>query len=343
MADVARKHHTVPHFYLKGFASSSRQIGTVQLAGTRRFLQATRAATTHNDFYAVPGHEEGPDVFEKHLSRLEADAAAVIRKVTDAAVWPLPQADREVLALFITVQFLRGPEQRRHMEQTVAHMTRMEIGYGGKANVAGWAKRKHGITVSEEQAAQIWEQATKPNGPPIRMAAVGHINQMLELVPQFVRYFEFRPWQLIKFSKRSLLTCDTPISLVPHMTQPAADESLQPFEPTGLLNAWGITFPLSRKVGLLMANPDELIGHVSAQEVATGALDIQQDASTAMARLFNDSTIGNARRWIFHHPDDAHVVPKVLPDPTTDEVHVSGGLPEFSGEPVFGLDSSAAE
>ena len=39
------------------------------------------------------------------------------------------------------------------------------------------------------------------------------------------------------------------------------------------MTAWGITFPLTRKIGLLLASPDELIGHVSGDEVATGRFD----------------------------------------------------------------------
>lgn len=134
MAEVARKHHTVPQFYLKGFATKGRQpqIGTVQLPGDKRFVQSTSKASTRTDFYAIPGHEDGQDVFEKGLSRMEGEAATVIRKITEERVWPLPPDDRELLAAFLTMQFLRGPEQRRHMEETMSITTRMEIGYGGK-------------------------------------------------------------------------------------------------------------------------------------------------------------------------------------------------------------------
>jgi hypothetical protein len=78
----------------------------------------------------------------------------------------------------------------------------------------------------------------------------GHINQMLELTPKLARYFLFRPWVLYRFSARSLLTCDTPVSLVPHLNGPMAD-AVAPEEGVGLMTAWGITFPLTRKIGLL--------------------------------------------------------------------------------------------
>lgn len=334
MGEVARKHHTVPQFYLKGFATKDRQIGTVQLPGAKRFVQSTSKASTQTDFYAIPGHEDGQDVFEKSLSGMEGEAASVIRRIREEHVWPLPAEERELLAAFLTMQFLRGPEQRRHMEETMALVTRMEIGYGGKANVGKWVKRKHGVTVSEEQADRIWNEATRPEGPPIQLAPIGHINQMLELTPKLARYFLFRPWVLYRFSARSLLTCDTPVSLVPHLKGPMADE-VAPEEGIGLMTAWGITFPLTRKIGLLLGSPDEFIGHVSGDEVATGRFDVAQAPSTAAANLFNDSTIRNARQWIFHHPDDTHLVPDDLPDPRKKEIEVIGGPEKFSGEPLF--------
>lgn len=336
MAEISRKHHTVPHFYLRGFATGSRQIGTVQLPGTKRFVQSTSRASAHTDFYAIPEHEDGPDAFEKDLSRMEGEAAGVIRRITEERVWPLPPEDRDMLAAFLTVQFLRGPEQRRHMEETRSLVTQMEIGFGGKANVAAWVKRKHGISVSEEQAAQIWDEATQPGGPPIRLAPVVHINQMLQLTPKLVRYFTFRPWMLYRFSARSLVTCDTPLSLIPHPSR-QADYSESIPEGVGLMTAWGITFPLTRKIGLLLGNPEEFFGHVDAEDVATGRFDSSPAPSTAVSKLFNAATIDNARQWIFHHPNDAYLVPQDLPHPRDKEIHVMGGPGDFSGDPLSGF------
>lgn len=334
MADVSRKHHTVPQFYLRGFATRSRQIGTVQLPGTKKFVQSTGSASAHTDFYAIPGHQEGPDAFEKDLSRLETDAAGVIRKITEDRVWPLSPEDRELLATFLTVQFLRGPEQRRHMEEMRSLVTRMEIGYGGKSNVAAWAQRNHGLSVTDEQAERIWDEATQPGGPPIRVAPIVHINQMLQLTPKLVRYFLFRPWMIYRFSNRSLLTSDTPVSLIPHLDSQSDYADAMP-ESVGLMTAWGITFPLTRKIGLLLGNPEEFFGQVSAEEVATGRWDIAPPPSTAVAKMLNIATIDNARRWIFHHPEDTHLVPDDLPHPRDKEIEVMGGPEDFNGEPLF--------
>lgn len=329
---VARRHHTVPNFYLKGFATEASQIGAVQLPGTRRFLQSTSDATIQKDFYAIPGHSDGPDVFEKSLSELECDAAKVFRKILNDDVWPLPHEDRDVLATFLTIQFLRGPDQRRHMEQTMALLTRLEVGAGGQAGVEAWAKRKHGVSVSPDEAERIWTEATQPGGPPIKLAPVGHIRQMLELTPQLIRYFAARPWQMYRFSRRSLVTCDAPVSLIP-------DQHAQRDEGTGLMNAWAIAVPLSRKTGILLGNPEAFFGEVAAAEVATGRFDHRGEPSTAVAHMFNAATIQNARQWVYHHPDDKNLVPDALPEPRAAEIQTSGAAIEFSGEPYFGRPS----
>ena len=72
---VARRHHTVPQFYLRGF-SEDDQLTMVQLPGDRRFSQSVRKAAVEIDFYKIEGHEDGEDVFEKALSSVEARASA---------------------------------------------------------------------------------------------------------------------------------------------------------------------------------------------------------------------------------------------------------------------------
>jgi hypothetical protein len=75
MGEVSKRHHTVPNFYLKGFASdnSKPQIGVVSLSDAKRFVLPTKDATVQTNFYALPGHPDGDDVFEKELSNLEGD------------------------------------------------------------------------------------------------------------------------------------------------------------------------------------------------------------------------------------------------------------------------------
>ena len=73
---VAKRHHTDPRFYLRGFAEQER-LATVRLPGDQRFAQSINDASVAKNFYAVPGHDDGHDVIEKSLSDIEGATAEV--------------------------------------------------------------------------------------------------------------------------------------------------------------------------------------------------------------------------------------------------------------------------
>lgn len=332
---VSKRHHTVPQFYLRGFADGER-LGTVRLPGEQRFIQMVRKAASENNFYAVEGHEDGADVFEKMLAAVEGEIASVFESVV-RGVWPLPPEARQSLAFFVALQSVRGPDQRRNMEYILAQGARLEIGYGGRAGVKGWVKHNRGVDVTDEEAEQIWEQATQPGGPPIRVAPLEHIKQMVSMSDELVNYLSGRPWSLVEFDRRSLITSDSPVGLVRHADDP------EPWLGVGFMTAWGVTYPLTRKLGLLMSDPMSFAGEVAVEEVREGKLDIRQDGTTALEKFFNQYTASSASEWVFHHPDDERFVPANLHDPRPTSIRMSGAEHEFSGEPYFEVPSSPNE
>lgn len=323
---VAKRHHVVPQFYLRGFAENDK-LATVKLPGEQRFVQSVRRAASETNFYALPGHKDGDDVFEKMLSAVEGEAARVFADI-ERGVWPLPEGDRTTLAYFISVQVARGPEQRRNLERLSAEFTRLEIGYNGRSGVKGWAKRNRGLNISDEEAVEIWDQATVPGGPPIRLSALAHIEQIVKQSDELTRYIAGRPWALVHFESRSLITADVPVGLIPHPED-------EPWRGVGFATAWGITFPLTRKLGLLMGDPMVIAHEVSVEQVRAGRMDSRQRGTTALEKLFNEGVASSASIWLYHHPADARFVPDRLPEasPVTSEMM---GVPEdFSGEPLF--------
>ena len=280
---VAKRHHTVPQFYLRGFAEGE-MLATVRLPGTQRFLQVVRKAASEINFYAVDGHEDGPDAFEKLLSTVEGEAARVLDSIIDGT-WPLAPTDRTALAYFIAVQATRGPEQRRNMEYLRAQVARLELGYSGRAGTKDWVERNRGVSVSDEEADAIWDEATMPDGPPIRVAPIVHIEQIAAMSEHLLKYISGRPWSLVRFDSRSLITSDVPVGLVRN----ANDE--QPWMGVGYMNAWGITFPLTRKLGLLMSDPMAFADEIPVEAVRDGMLDIRQAGTTALEKLFNAHTV----------------------------------------------------
>lgn len=314
MATISRRHHTVPRFYLENFAHNG-QIGTVVLPGDKRFVQSLRKASTAKDFYSLGSPTVmGADEFEKILAELEGQTAGVIKSVL-AGEWPLATEDRGILAEFAAVQYLRGPNSRVHMQNIKAQFTRIDISLKGKEWMAQEFRVRTGRDLKPEEIDRLWEQATREEGPPLTVSSADHVRQIVELLPKVYWYFAARPWSLIRFDRQRLLACDTPVCLIPH-----ADAS--EWMGVGLLNAWALAMPLSRTTALLMTDPGPIAEHTTREHVATGALDMTAPPSVKWARVLRDTTIGNARQFIYHHPDDGHLVPRKLPEPTLSEIIV---------------------
>lgn len=134
MTEEAKLHHTVPQFYLRGFANDAAGITTVRLPGDKRYTSRIKKTAAINRFYSIDGHPDGADAFEKALSVLEGDTASVLRTIGEGD-WPLSEEDRLTLATYMAVQYLRGPDHRRTLEYLAAQMTR--LGRAG-ARRCGW-------------------------------------------------------------------------------------------------------------------------------------------------------------------------------------------------------------
>lgn len=313
----ARRHHYVPQFYLKGFADADNRVVTVRLPGNQRFLQSARKAATEIDFYSIPGHEDGADVFEKLLSKLEAEAARIIARVREG-VWPLSVDDRNTLAEFIAVQATRGPELRRTMNSITAMGVRLELGWGGRANAGRWARERLGVELTEEAADALWNSATAPGGPSVRHSAGDHVQQLLSLVSPLRESLRARAWHLVRFDRRALITSDVPVSLAP---DPNSD-----YPGLGFANAQYVLFPLCRRIGLMMRRVEDASDHSAA---SSGVLDAHREASTVLEKLFNQLTVLSASMAVFHHPEDDRFVPPDLPEPRSHTVGIAGGEPTF--------------
>lgn len=326
------RHHVVPRFYLDGFARQ-RQIGVVQLPGDPRFLQNVSDATVQNNFYTVAGHPDGPDVFERAMGRVEAEAATVLRKVVDDGVWPLHVDDRETLATLITLQMLREPTQRQQMRNTAIAVARLLVDTARPEWLQTLAAEK-GEQLSSEDTARQLEELQAAGAIDATVSPASHAGQIGYLLPRLIRYITGRPWALVRFARRGLITSDSPVSLVP-------DPSMPPHMRMGLMTARGFTFPLSRRTALVMSSPEPFINagrHVD--EVAAGAFDLVRTGSTRDERAINLSTALGARERIYHHPDDRAFVPEVLPDPVNDTLSADDIFHDFD-ESWLADDSSA--
>lgn len=335
---TAKLHHYVPQGYLRGFATDQQRIRVVPLDRSRPpYVPSVRNVAAQNHFHTVGDFGE-PDAFEKVLSELEGEALGTIRDFANGE-FPPSEEKRWAFAHYVALQSVRGPDYRKSTEHLRANMVRLEVGAGGRKNVGAWIRGNLGFDPTPEQEDRIWNEATQPGGPPIGLSNLAHIQNAVETAIELTPYLATRPWVLVRFDRRSLVTSDAPVSLV----RRPGDE---PWEGVGFATAWAVTFPLTRKLGLLMSDPTAVLEGIEADDprvrvlremVLAGRLDQVQYGTTAMEKLFNLHTAESAREYVFHHPEDERYVPLNLPEPDLINIKLIGGLVDmdFDGEPLF--------
>ncbi|MCF2588520.1 DUF4238 domain-containing protein [Brevibacterium sp. UCMA 11752] len=335
---TAKLHHYVPQGYLRGFATDQARLRVVPLDRSRQpYTPSVKNVAAQNHFHTV-GEFDEPDAFEKALSELEGRALGIIRGFANGE-FPPSEENRWAFSHYTALQSVRGPDTRRTTEHIWATMVRLEVGAGGRKNVGVWIRDNLGFDPTPEQEDRIWDEATQPGGPPIGFSNLAHIQNAVETAIELTSYLATRPWALVRFDRRSLITSDAPVSLVRRPDD-------EPWEGVGFATAGGVTFPLTRKLGLLMSDPMATLDGGGADDprvqqlremVLAGRIDRIQPGTTAMEKLFNLQTAESAREYVFHHPEDEPYVPVNLPEPDLVNIKPMGGLinMDFDGEPLF--------
>ena len=322
--------HTVPHFYLKGFSEpypgkasknrkKGREIGTVRLETNSRKLLSTKDATVVRNFYTITGVDD-PYEFEASLAKLEEITAPIFRKIINDEVWPLEAEDREILAIYMATQDVRTPRHRRFLDGLATSLARLQLVAMGREGVTRRIQEDEGIAPTDQEVDEIFELLSEDKEYAVRVSTNHHIEQIMNLVDKNLKYYIRRPWILFRFDKGSLITSDTPVSLV------SRQPDRNPYMGIGLETADEIVFPLSRKAGIIMTHPRELFGVRGARDqVIAGKFDrLKPHSSVNVAKGFNSLTIHNSYEWLFHHPKDSHLVPQDLPPHLLpDEVEVT--------------------
>lgn len=290
-----------------------------------------------NHFHTVVEFDE-PDAFEKALSKVEGQALGIMRGFANGE-FPPSEENRWAFARYTALQSMRGPDTRRTTEHLRAIMVRLEVGAGGRKNVGAWIRDNLGFDPTPEQEDRIWNEATQPGVPPMGFSNLAHLQNAVETAIELTPYLATRPWALVPFDRRSLITSDAPVSLVRRPDD-------EPWVGVGFATAWGVTFPLTRMLGLLMSDPMAMLEGAGADDprvqqlremVLAGRIDRIQAGTTAMEKLFNLHTVKSAREYVFHHPEDERYVPVNLPEPNLINIKPIGGLADmdFEGEPMF--------
>lgn len=131
MADgrkLARKHHLVPQFYLRGFANGRDQLAQIRLPSKQVILGSVENACARRDFYMLYDRDGNPgDDLELLLADVESHAARVLRDITKGGLVLPSEEQRARLSLWLALQWIRGPRARAGVAEISSAMRSRKV------------------------------------------------------------------------------------------------------------------------------------------------------------------------------------------------------------------------
>ncbi len=113
-----RRHHYVPQWYLRRFASDGK-VAVFDLQAGRLRLQSPRSVAFVDGLYDIDHAELPRRTTERLLSNIENLAARALRQAVTDGLVSLTDNQHEDLAMFLATQFIRVPGNRAHVEHVL--------------------------------------------------------------------------------------------------------------------------------------------------------------------------------------------------------------------------------
>jgi hypothetical protein len=303
-----QRHHVVPRFHLRGFADPDRRITQLDLdTGRRRQVSLTDAAVIKNFYTVALSDGTVTDAWEHWLSDVESETAPALRRAIDMPVFQLEDADRERLARWIALQYLRGPDNRRQMTEVAALTLQAQVGMGGLAYLQHAMSEGLARDVSMAEAERVWDDVHSSPGPEIVVDGEEHLKVLARTYNEATAMVYERSWCRVTFRRKRLIASDSPASLVPG----------DAYDERGLAGSVAVAVPLDRRTLLWL----EHSGDRGPQA------DRDRDPAAVLANIHNHIAVGSAERFLYFHPDDDPVPPDAtIPRPRPRRLEAIGGL-----------------
>ncbi|GLY33792.1 DUF4238 domain-containing protein [Kineosporia sp. NBRC 101731] len=296
--NVKRRHHTVPKFHLRNFASEKEQLTQLDVVTGRQMTVNFGDATVRKHFYTIvlPDGTQS-QAWEDRLSDLEGEIAPVVNKIVNDQVWLLSDHEKDTLSLWIALQYMRGPDARRQMTQIASMVTRLQVGMGGIAYLRYAMERGLGTEVPDEVVERAWIDLTGPPGPQVTVSGNDHLNMIAAYVEPARLMIRDRIWGRIRFDRKSLALGDVPVTLIRGDTP----ESLE----VGLDSAPSIAVALGRHTLLWLDLPSEMRDPDASDKTYRNRFrDAELAPSTKLASANNLAAVLQAERFVYFHTDD---------------------------------------
>lgn len=296
------KHHFVPRSYLRRWAEAG-EVRVANIATGRRAPGGIGVTAMKRGFYAVDSQNHHPNAVEEAFWSVEDPGKRAIDRIVNDMVWPLSLDDRVTLGAYVTLQALRGPEQRERMQSAQDKMVQRETQFVAEHGAAAWFA-KHGLELTQERAREVWDGAVGAGEPLVVINALYHAQRIADGSDPVMNLLLSRYWTLVRFDAPALITSDAPVSL--NDAHDARGE-------WGFQNAPSITFPLNRTTALVFGAQYPSQSQADTEALLRGTFDREAVGNDTWANRLNARTVHNAENELYYHPDDAALIPDELP------------------------------
>jgi hypothetical protein len=291
---VGSKHHTVPGFYLRRFASKSGRL-SVRNRTTGELRGCNYLDLRIKDFYTVVGEDGALDgrleqalcIVEANAGRIFADLLSPFRRPR-----PLDPVDQAAVVQFLAFQLTRGLRKRRELELMADYTAKLQAGQQ--------------LTRREIESLNVMPH---PNL---------HLEMMCKTAEHLAPYISDRPVALIVLDRPLLITSDEPVMLnlgenhVVHQPdcfitkkelarrRREADGAysqiihIYPSRPSGVAKAMEIALPLTPRSIMFLGPPG-----ASSEPY----LSLRGDEADRLACEANNNVISQALDWVAANPE----------------------------------------
>lgn len=319
-----KRHHYVARSYLDRFANERGQVTVYDRRQEREpYTTSTQNAAVISGFHDIVDGEGNKDLSaEGMLSELEGDAKRVLDTI-DSGVWDyaaLPQGERQILSLYMAIQFTRTPEhryQKRVLSDMHFRLT-IDLTYQkyGTEGITNWLAELYGREPTEGEvsstvaiAETITDYQVHPNDNQM-------IVEMFEEAAQVVGMLEHRPWKLLRTRRDRFLTSDRPVTPWRQRTRKTRNLGV------GLANADVIYFPIDPRQVIVAEN-----GEVASWSV--------RPVTQAEANRINERVAHWSTQYVYHRPNH-RVMEGISLTPEGPILHING-LPVREGTNVWNM------
>lgn len=276
----AKRHHVVPKRYLKLFANQDGRLRGMRRNGPT-FITSTVNAAVETDFYTVTDADaQQLDVVETTLASWESQLFPGLEAILGGE-WPPQEHTRERAALWMALQHLRTRTMRELSRNIGTTIVEQELDQASRAARVASLVRQHPEASGEEVSMLVDEtfDGVAENLRDYTASASFHAEGIDRYVHVVADEFLRRRWDLMRLQRKALITSDNPVAL--HRDAPVS---------FGVRTAVGITFPISRRLGLFLRDGP------GQDQVLPG--------TTRAANAFNRGTIATAHSSVYWHPAD---------------------------------------